>query len=93
MFDSVEWSSRNLAPEMSRLFLALLCLLIVASYPHVSSAIETVDKPIQEVDLPVDVEDAEHIAADSDADEDGDDDGDDDTDDEEDDEDHDNMQV
>jgi hypothetical protein len=68
----------------NKLFWALLCLLIVASHSHVS-ATETIDKPIQEVDLPVDVEDAEHIAADSDADDDGDDASDDGTDDDEDD--------
>jgi hypothetical protein len=79
---------------MSRLICVLLCLALVASYSHVS-ADQNSAKPVQDSDLPVDVEDAEHVALDSDDDDDDDgrDDEEDDDDDDDDEDDDDEQQV
>jgi hypothetical protein len=79
---------------MSRLFWVLLCLALVASYSLVS-ADQNSAKPVQDSDSPVDVEDAEHVALDSDDDDDDDgrDDEDNDDDDDDGEDDDDEQQV
>ena len=80
---------------MSKLLIGiLLCLALVL---HCSYAAENSNVPVQEADLPVDLEDAEHVTMDSDIgdDHDDDDDADDDVDDDDEEYDdvHDETQV